>query len=268
MLRVANGGVALMSHMSLDGGFLDASGTGECVVGRSTALAQAGAVVVDGGARIAGFGAIGGDASAGIIDDGTIAASRGVLVLESAVSGAGTITIAAGASLLAVKSLAARDVVFETGGPARLIIDPAANVTSTLSGFGAGDTIDLRGLDVASVTFSRGTLTLENGDGVAIGSMHFLGSYTKANFALSPDTASGTSIAFAATPAVLAEANSRMLEDFMPSRSASGLAATMTEGKAQGYGSMGLAVSTSLSGNEAYPVLLHHAVPDSLVSVR
>jgi hypothetical protein len=258
-LTVANG-VAVMSQMSLAGGTLAAAATGECVVGRSAALGKAGAIVIDGGVTLGGFGAVGGDAAAGLIDYGTIAATGGLLTLESAVSGAGTVTIAAGATLLAENQVAVRDVVFEAGGQATLVVDAGAGVTSIISGFGTADTIDLQGSTIASVVYSKGTLVLENGEGVATGSLRLSGHYTTAEFTLTPDTEGGTSIAFNATARAVASEHSGLLDDFLPSHLGAAPAIAVAKTGALAYGSV-------FSGDVHY-VMLHHSGADSHGAVQ
>jgi hypothetical protein len=218
-LAVAGGGSAQVADVSLAGGTLADAAGGDFVVGRSAALAEAGRIVVAEGATIAGYGTVGGAPTGGIIDNGTIAASGGQMALGAPVSGTGIVTIAAGAILIAALPLGVREVVFGPGGAAELSVGPGANVTSKLSGFASGDTIDLRGLLVASVKYYDGTLTLENACGAAIGSLRFLGDDKTTDFTLTSDNAGGTVIGFAAAAATSLSA--AMLQDFLPSHSTS-----------------------------------------------
>ena len=71
-------------------------------------------------------------------------------------------------------------------------------MTSTVSGFGTGDLIDVKAIAATSANFVRGTLQLLDQHHVVVDRISFAGSYTTANFALSSDGQGGTDIRFVA----------------------------------------------------------------------
>ncbi|MBS0560916.1 MAG: hypothetical protein JSR21_12745 [Proteobacteria bacterium] len=99
-------------------------------------------------------------------------------------------------------------VTFAAGGGGTLAVGTAGLLGGKIAGFGAGDTIDLTKLSVASVQFQSGTLTLFDQQGGTVGTMAFLGSYTTANFAITSDQHGRTDITYQpAQSASLAFAN-------------------------------------------------------------
>ena len=121
----------------------------------------------------------------------------GHLVLETAVSGTGTITLGSGASLSAAQSVSGIGVAFN--GPGHLRLAQPSGFASTITAFGAGDVVDLQRLSATSAAFANGTLTLLKG-ATNVGSLAFAGTFTSANFGLSSDGAGGTNIGFVASP--------------------------------------------------------------------
>jgi D-alanine-D-alanine ligase-like ATP-grasp enzyme len=153
---------------------------------------------------LTGYGRLGG----AVADMGAIAISGGRLVIAGPLSGAGgTISIAAGASLELGAASAGPTITFASGAAALLKLDAPTSVFDTITGFAAGDTIDLAGLTVTSDSYSSGALSLYNGASL-LGSLAITGTFSKQVFALASDGAGGTTIALAtaSTPVITAPA--------------------------------------------------------------
>jgi len=191
ILTVAGAGSAQVQNVALNGGSLTGDATGSITVGATAGAI--GAITLDAGASLTGFGKIGG---AAIVNNGSIVAETGTLTLAAGLSGAasGTVHIDSGAVLVADSTVSGNVISF--GGPASLIlVDPKA-FTGTIGSFGTGDAIDMRKLVANSLTYAGGTLTLEHGKTV-LDRLSFSGSYTAADFSLSSDGHGGTDIRFA-----------------------------------------------------------------------
>jgi hypothetical protein len=106
------------------------------------------------GGVLSGFGLV----FAPVQNSGTIAAKGGTLVLEQAVSGAGTLQIAATGTLELAAGIAAGQTVSFAGSGATLRLDQPASFAGTLAGFTSGDVIDLPGTVLTGVGLSSGTL--------------------------------------------------------------------------------------------------------------
>ena len=121
-----------------------------------------------------------------------------VMELASAAS-AGTIS-GFGTSITNFTSL-----VFDPGARWTVEGDDAANGLGTLhvSGFAAGDTIDLLGFVAVSDTFASNLLTLTDGGG-AHQTLTIPGTFKSANFQFGTDGAGGTDITFQTAPVIAA----------------------------------------------------------------
>src|SRR5581483_5011043 len=100
-------------------------------------------------------------------------------------------------------------VTFQSAGADSLALDDALHVNATLSGFAAGDTVDLANVALSVVqeksyvdngSGTGGTLTLYDGSHTALASLTFSGSYTVDSFGLVNDGGSGTDIRFDHAP--------------------------------------------------------------------
>lgn len=83
-------------------------------------------------------------------------------------------------------------VGFET-----LVIGNGASMTAPISGFGNNDVIDVLGIKANGLTFLSGTLGLTE-NGTTVDQFVFKGSYTEANFRITPDAQGGTDIHYVA----------------------------------------------------------------------
>lgn len=111
---------------------------------------------------------------------------------------AGSDTLAIGETLTFAGSLNVAGTLsgglatFASGHHETLAIGSHASVTTTLSGFATGDTIDIAKI-ATSLTFIGGTLTLYEGQS-AIETLALAGSYTQTEFHLAADAHGGTAI--------------------------------------------------------------------------
>ena len=132
-----------------------------------------------------------------LVDDGTLQIN-GQLTLSALVSGSGTLTLGAESGLLSESTLGVAKIDFAGGGSTLAVTEPAS-FTSTITGFGLGDIIDLSSIQTKSLSFNDGKLTLYGFQGGEVDQLKFAGSYATANFTHEPDPHGGTLIGFAAT---------------------------------------------------------------------
>src|ERR1700760_4738501 len=121
----------------------------------------AGSVTVNVGAALSGSGSVTGT----ITDNGTIEASGGLLRLAGTVDGGGLLQIGAGATL-DVNSVSAGETISFLGAAGTLADHQGGTIGAAVSGFAAGDTIDLRSLTFApgaAATVAGGVLTVVSG---------------------------------------------------------------------------------------------------------
>lgn len=134
-------------------------------------------VTVDAQGNITGFGKLIG----AITDTGAITASGGTLDLTDAISGPGTLNMAAGASLQLDAAVTTTGGLNFTGLNETLILGSAATISTTINGFGAGDTIKLNGQQIVASEYNTGThvLTIHGADTIAR-TLTLAGNYTAA----------------------------------------------------------------------------------------
>jgi hypothetical protein len=199
LLRAGGYGAVLAGGISLYSGSLAEGATGTLVVGNTLAGASAGALTVEAGFAVSGHGAIGGVTGDLIVDDGTITASGGgTLNLSLAATGTGTLALDSGTELAAHGTVSVKNIVFNTGSNETLAFLAPHSVTGTISGFGAGDTIDIETQKVKSVNFINGVLFLLGAHNTVLETLDVSGSYVTGNFMLGSDHHGGTDIGFAA----------------------------------------------------------------------
>jgi len=136
--------------------------------------------------------------------DGLLVADPGAVFIGT-VDGGGnsTLELAAGAGMGTLPGLGTSfvnfaSVVFDPGAAWTVTLDDPVAFTGTISGFASGDIIDLTGSAATNVTYSNGVLTVLNGD-ATVATLNLAGSYTSADFSLSPDGFGGPEPGIAVT---------------------------------------------------------------------
>ncbi len=162
---------------------------GTLALGGATASLSAASITVGTGGVLSGNGAV----TTSIADGGTVTASGGLLHETKNLTGAGSVTIATGSMLEVDGTLSAKTVTFGTGTGEVLALAKPASTTSTIAGFGSGDTIDLLNIGVTKLTFAGGVLTIMSG-ATKVAALRFSGSYTTASFSFTSDGHNGTNI--------------------------------------------------------------------------
>ena len=179
-------------------------GTGSSVSAGSVTVGNSGTITLAGGtlslsslspsllrihATMSGFGTVNGS----ITDNGTINATGGTLTLSGPVGGFGQLDIGTGATLDVVKTTGASDTIwFQDSTAGTLVAGQLGTVGAAISGFGAGDTIDLSSLKftpLAKATIAQGVLTVTSG--TATETLRLAGIGTGTSFSVTQD-ASGT----------------------------------------------------------------------------
>ncbi len=225
-------GFLLDAVLDLAGGTIEALAQGTLVIG--TAPWAGGAVAVGVGGLLSGSGRI--DAAVALAG-GSVVASGGALALFGSVGGAGTLGIAAGATLFAAAAVgAAASVAFEAAAGTLELFAPH-DFAAPISGFAAGDVIDLADAAPAALTWNAGTLSV---DGAAL---VLPGVAATAQFLLLPDGMGGSALSLAPADTALP-----------------GSAGTLALGHAGGiavYGGAGSAGRVAAAGTVALAGSLH-----------
>jgi hypothetical protein len=199
-----SGATSNSGTITATGGTLTLAGEtgGALSVAASSDLTATAAIAATSLTIAAGGSFIGSGSAGAVTDNGSLTASGGSLLLASD-SGTGTATIASGATLNSAAALTLAGVTFAAGTAEVLALGTANGDTATISGFGAGTTIDL--LNTAATTFTynptTGVLVLKNGT-TNIGSLKFAGTYVKGSFQLMSDGHSGTDIVYTGVNAI------------------------------------------------------------------
>jgi hypothetical protein len=195
-LLAANGGFVHVGDLTMAGGTLATDATSSVAIGSGATHPPAGMLKVEAGFAVSGFGTIGSAGTADIVDNGSITAHGGTLTLDASTSGTGGIAIGSGSALFsAFGTISTASLAFGAGGNETLHISAASTITTPISGFGTGDTIDVA-KSAQSLAFDSGTLTLLNG-GQVVETLVFAGNYTLADFALHKDGHGGSDITYA-----------------------------------------------------------------------
>ncbi|WP_201455999.1 beta strand repeat-containing protein, partial [Bradyrhizobium macuxiense] len=168
------------------------------------------ALVVDTGSNaIVNSGTLEATGSGGLVIDsavqnsGNIWANGGNVDVTGVVTGSGTATIS-GAATLEFAAASAENTTFATGATGTLKLDQAENFTGTVSGFGAGDTLDFSdisagaNLTVGYTANSAGTGgTLSISDGTHSASIALFGQFAAAGFQVGSDAGGGAMVTYA-----------------------------------------------------------------------
>jgi hypothetical protein len=143
----------------------------------------------------------------------TIAESDGGhWTLNGSVTGDGTLDLGSDGTLTLNGAVNISTVAFGASGSSNLSLETPAQFSSTLSGFGSGDTIYLAGIAADSLTYTAHVLTLFGSAGDVVDTLSFMGKYDAADFSLRA-VGNGTEILFAGTDAAVRGTG---LPDFMP----------------------------------------------------
>lgn len=127
-------------------------------------------------------------------DTGAIEAASGTLDFTQKLSGAGTLTIDAGATLEADSSASSTLSVGFNGAGGILALGNAKTFAATISGFSASDTLDLLGTKATTATLGAGdTLVIMNGI-KAVATLQLAGDFTGDTFNVASDGNGGTNI--------------------------------------------------------------------------
>jgi hypothetical protein len=140
---------------------------------------------------------------------GTVSVTTGTLELVGTVIGSGGVfKISGGSTLEADAALPKSQAVRFGAGGGKLVVNDPAEFGATISGFGAGDGIDLTGYAfsgkpkagfVENAAKTQGVLTIT--DGAQSLKMTLFGQYVAAGFHLAHDSGAGTAVTYAPPPA-------------------------------------------------------------------
>ena len=144
----------------------------------------------------------------------------GQLTVAGSLGGAdgARVAIEHNATLAVNGSLGLGSLRFASGAGETLAISANGSVTSTITGFGSGDVIDV-GRPANALRYAAGTLTLLDGF-TTVEQLHFAGAYTASDFILASDGHGGTDVTYAANP------SGQLLPDFLSASIGSGPGAT------------------------------------------
>lgn len=182
-INATAGNVQLSAGLLSNAGVLQASGGAVTV----------GGVVLNTGNILANSGAM--QFLGGIANTGTVTATGAQITVAGAVTGTGRLDIGANGSLSLLSSVAATQSVDFLSATGLLQLAKTALFSGKITGFGAGDQIDLQNVSANGDTFSGGALHLTQGK-AAVATLAFTGSYSAANFTLGSDGHGGTLISF------------------------------------------------------------------------
>ncbi len=217
--------------LAIGGTASGASGTGLVSLGSATVTAASIAIWNTGTATLAG-GTLGGGpvqssgtvSGHGTIDGavtntGTVLASGGLLIVTGAIDGAGALNIVSGGTLELQSTTTASQHVNFSGGT--LKIDALSGAHAVITGFGAGDTIDIVGIAADGADFAGSTLDLTHGGAGVVGLLSVSGGYVSSNFHVATIGGNTTEVTyagvacFAAGTRIATPAGPRAVEDLV-----------------------------------------------------
>jgi T5SS/PEP-CTERM-associated repeat protein len=177
-------------------GTLSVGGTGQLMLGGANATVRGGVIDIASGGVVSGAGTISGDGGgnktvtlASIDNDGSITASGGNLLLYGGVGGTGTLSVATGATMTLQAAVGEGQRLAFSPNARAVLNDPRA-FRGTITGFGAGDVLDVAGTTASNATWSDGVLTLDTAFGPI--RLNFAGSYASNAFIVQSDGLGGT----------------------------------------------------------------------------
>ena len=183
-------GTLAVASLVLDGE-LGLAGAAAIAVG--VAPAQAGSIAIAAAATLAGSGRL----NAPVSVAGQLVARGGALALFAPASGSGTLAIADDATLFAAAPVSAGlTAAFQSTTGTLELFTTAAAFGATITGFAAGDAIDIADATITGAAWSNGTLTLAAAGGGDM-ALALPGSYGAAVFVAQPDSAGGSAVSLA-----------------------------------------------------------------------
>jgi hypothetical protein len=154
------------------------------------------------GGTIEATGAGGIEIKSAVENSGELWANGGNLTIDGAVSGNGTARID-GTGTLEFGAVSSANTTFDPGAAGTFRLDQSQAFSGTVTGFGAGDAIDLKDIGfgasttlayAANAAGTGGTLTVS--DGTHTASLALLGQYAAAGFQETSDSGAGTVITY------------------------------------------------------------------------
>ncbi|MBP0595350.1 Ig-like domain repeat protein, partial [Paraburkholderia sp. LEh10] len=181
----------------VNGGTIVANGTHSLLIDTGS-----NAVVNTGTLEATGAGGL--EINGAVANSGNLWANGGNLTVHGDVTGNGSAMIS-GAATLEFGAASAGNMTFADGAAGTLKLDQAAGFTGTVSGFAAGDALDLADVlysDHTTLSFAAsntgGTLTVS--DGVHTANISLQGNLSAGGFHLAHDQGSGTIVTYVAPP--------------------------------------------------------------------
>ncbi len=160
-------------------------------------VSRIGAPIVNTGAIAALSGTL--DLAGTLTNDGTVSVAGGALIAEAAIgaNAVGRLALAGSGTLTARAAVAANQTIALSGAGNRLVIAAPGSFGASITGFAAGDTIDLPGLAANGFAYAAGALTLTdtlNGLTTTVVTLALPGLATPAALALLADGTGGTAL--------------------------------------------------------------------------
>ncbi|HTW70722.1 MAG TPA: Hint domain-containing protein [Acetobacteraceae bacterium] len=140
-------------------------------------------------------------------NDGTIVLDPSTMTVAG-LTGTGSVEIGAGSTLAVQGTIAGGETVVFGGSSGYLHLDNPGSVTGSVTNFAVGDTIDLAGVNPASVSYSGGTLAF-NGGSLALS----LAGPGSVNVSSSDDGTAITALCFCANTLILTPSGERPVQD-------------------------------------------------------
>jgi len=188
IVKVTTGGLVHVADVTEFGGEISLA---------AGSLIVRGTIYMDSGSEIIGAGTV---TATTIENSANIIAGGGTLVVNGPILGSGYERIGSGAVLQLNGGVgSAQNVVFDSGAN-KLVLGEVADFGGHILDFAAGDAIDILGKAATKVSYSGGTLTIDNGT-TLVAKLKITGSYTTANFKLTSDNHNGSLISYAASAA-------------------------------------------------------------------
>jgi fibronectin-binding autotransporter adhesin len=125
-----------------------------------------------------------------VADTGSMVAATGTLDFTAALTGTGTMTVDAGATLEADLTAASTLTASFAGASAVLALKDPSKFAATIAGFAAGETIELLGKKATSAVLTGSDLVITNG-AITVATLKLTGNYTGDSFLATYNKASG-----------------------------------------------------------------------------